>query len=174
MKKIIVILMAFFLVFGCAGFEVKIDKENAATVLQKSATSTVGYLIAKNNRKYIGEILDWYYQFKNFQKLGDIQTAFRDGKAKLASLISDDPFLQLQIQNAMSLLELSGDGPQVPSEIERYIDAVDWFMLGVLAAQSMEIAETSVMTGPKFATLPMLNVEFDHFPNMPGEIVECR
>ena len=140
MKRIIVILMAAFLLFGCAGMELGIDKEAASTVLQQSATSTVGYLIAKNNRTYIPQILDWYYQFKTYKEIGDIQDAFQEGRVKLSRLISDDPFLQLQIQNAMTLLKISGDGPQLPSEIDRYIEAVDWFMLGVMAAQTMEVS----------------------------------
>ena len=138
-KKIFVILIAVFFVFGCAGgdfnWPLKIDVDKDVTTgLQKVALSTTGYMIAKNNQKYIPEFVKWYNAFNLLIEQEDIQVAFQDGVAQLSTLISDDPYLQLQVKNAMSMLSISVDGPSLSEEVELYKQAVDSFMEGVIVA----------------------------------------
>ena len=132
MKKIVTILCALALV-SCAGMGIHIS-DNATSVLQDSAISTVGYLIVKNNPKFKQPIQDWYVTFQGASTLPTIQSMFKEGLNKLASSVSDDPYLTMQIQNAMQLLEINADGPQVEADIEKYQGYVRAFMMGVLAA----------------------------------------
>ena len=62
MKKLLVILLAISLI-ACAGIGVQLS-DNATTVLQNSATSTVGYLIVKNNPQFRDPITQWYMLFR--------------------------------------------------------------------------------------------------------------
>jgi len=62
MKKLISAFVVIMFI-GCVGVTVKPDI-NGITMLQKSAISTVGYLVAKNNPKYIPDLLKWYDTFK--------------------------------------------------------------------------------------------------------------
>jgi len=136
MKRLFVILMAAFFVFGCFGCSnLKVNvTPDTKTVLQKVAISTTGYLIAKNNQKYIPEFVKWHNAFNLLVDQADIQIAFRDGVAQLSTLISDDPYLQLQVRNAMTMLEINMDGPALPEEVAPYKAAVDSFMEGVIVA----------------------------------------
>ena len=131
MKKLLVILLAISLI-ACAGIGVQLS-DNATTVLQNSATSTVGYLIVKNNPQFRDPITQWYMLFKEADDLMTVQTMFRDGINKLAKSVSNDPFLSMQIANAMTLLEINFDGPQIELDIGRYQGVVDAFMMGVMA-----------------------------------------
>jgi len=133
MKKLIAIFIALLFV-GCVGLSVKPDN-NGITLLQKSAVSTVGYLVAKNNTKHIPDLLRWYDVFNGTKEFVDVQQAFKDGTGKLTALISDDPYLQLQINNAMAMLNISVDGPVIPEELDKYRDTVDLFMSGVKAVR---------------------------------------
>jgi len=131
MKKLVIILCALALI-SCAGIGVKLA-DNSATVLQNSATSTVGYLIVKNNPQFREPMITWYKAFQQAQELTDVQQMFQSGMMKLTSAVSNDPFLTLQIQNAINLLEINVEGPQVPEDIGKYQGYVDAFMMGVMA-----------------------------------------
>ena len=131
MRKLLVILLAISLI-ACAGIGVQLS-DNATTVLQNSATSTVGYLIVKNNPQFRDPITQWYTLFREADDLMTVQTMFRDGIEKLAKSVSDDPYLSMQIANAMTLLEINFDGPQIELDIGRYQGIVDAFMMGVMA-----------------------------------------
>ena len=131
MKKLLVILLAISLI-ACAGIGVQLS-DNATTVLQNSATSTVGYLIVKNNPQFRDPITQWYMLFREADDLMTVQTMFRDGIEKLAKSVSDDPYLSMQIANAMTLLEINFDGPQIELDIGKYQGIVDAFMMGVMA-----------------------------------------
>ena len=138
MKRILIAILAIVFLFGCvgcAGIDVKWDNEATISVIQKSATSTVGYLVAKNNKEYIPDLLEWYSTFNNLEEFVDIQTEYTNGIEKLSELISDDPYLQLQIKNVMSVLEINVEGPAIPEDLGKYKAVVDSFMLGVMAVQ---------------------------------------
>jgi len=136
MKKLISTLIAVMLmsVIGCVGVNIKPDI-NGISMLQKSAISTVGYLVAKNNPKYIPDLLKWYDTFKGLDEFIDVQSEYREGVMKLSAMVSGDPFLQMQIRNAVDMLEITFDGPVVPEELEKYSEVVDYFMIGVRAVQ---------------------------------------
>lgn len=131
MKKLVIILCALALI-SCAGVGVKLA-DNATTILQDSAISTVGYLIVKNNPKFREPMVEWYQAFKDVQDLTIIQTMFKEGLAKLSQSVSHDPFLTMQIQNAINLLEINVEGPQTELDLGRYQKIVDAFMMGVVA-----------------------------------------
>jgi len=126
---IAVLILAFA---GCAGVGVQIS-DNATTVLQNSATSTVGYLIVKNNPQFRDPMVEWYQVFKGANTLISVQSMFQEGIAKLSQSVSHDPFLTLQIQNAITLLEINVEGPQTELDIGKYQAVVDAFMMGVMA-----------------------------------------
>ena len=126
------VAVLLFLVVACAGVGVQLN-DNATTILQNSATSTVGYLIVKNNPQFRDPIIQWYMLFREADDLMTVQTMFRDGIEKLAKSVSDDPYLSMQIANAMTLLEINFDGPQIELDIGRYQGIVDAFMMGVMA-----------------------------------------
>ena len=126
---IAVIILAFV---ACAGVGVKVS-DDAVSVLQNSATATVGYLIVKNNPKYRDPMVQWYQTFKGVQDLPTVQAMFKEGIAKLSQSVSHDPFLTMQIQNAISLLEINVEGPQTELDLGKYQKIVDAFMMGVMA-----------------------------------------
>jgi len=135
MKKLCVILIAVFFLFGCAGMNIGIDNEAVVPILQQSAISTTGYLIAMNNQSYIPKMVEWYSYFQELESFEDVQAAFQAGVGQLSKMISDDPYLQLQIKNAMTLLKINMDGPQAIEELKKYKEVVDSFMSGVMAAR---------------------------------------
>ena len=130
-KKLIAAIVTMMFI-GCATVSIKPNDE-VLTVLQKSAVSTVGYLIAKNKPDRLYDILAWYSLFQNASEFVDIQAEYQNGIQKLSELISDDPFLQMQIKNAMDMLKISFEGPQLPDELTKYSQVVDYFMIGVSA-----------------------------------------
>ena len=131
MRKLLVILLAISLI-ACAGVGVQLN-DNATTILQNSATSTVGYLIVKNNPQFRDPMVEWYQVFKGANTLIAVQSMFQEGITKLSQSVSHVPFLTLQIQNAISLLEISVEGPATELDIGRYQGIVDAFMMGVMA-----------------------------------------
>lgn len=134
MKKTIIMgLILTLLLIGCAGTGIKLA-DNSATVLRNSATSTVGYLIVKNNPQFRAPMVEWYKAFQQTQGLTSVQQMFQAGIIQLSNAVSDDPFLILQINNAIKLLEINIDGPQTELDIEKYRIYVDSFMMGVSAA----------------------------------------
>jgi len=130
-KRLLIAIMCLGLL-GCAGIGVQIS-DNATTILQNSATSTVGYLIVKNNPQFRDPMVEWYQVFKEADSLISIQSMFQEGIEKLSQSVSHDPFLTLQIQNAISLLEINIEGPQTELDIGKYQAVVDAFMMGVMA-----------------------------------------
>ena len=134
MKRIRIFLIAIMCIsmLSCAGVGVQLS-DNATTILQNSATSTVGYLIVKKNPQFRDPMTEWYMAFKGVQDLATVQSMFQEGIAKLSQSVSHDPFLTLQIQNAISLLEINVEGPATELDIGKYQKVVESFMLGVLA-----------------------------------------
>jgi len=130
-KRLLIAIMCISML-SCAGVGVQLS-DNATTILQNSATSTVGYLIVKNNPQFRDPITQWYLLFREADDLMTVQTMFKDGVEKLAKSVSDDPFLSMQIASAMTLLEINFDGPQIELDIGRYQGVVDAFMMGVMA-----------------------------------------
>ena len=138
MKSIIrgiIIGIACIAFISCSGLGVNWSSD-VLTVVQKSTTSTVGYLIAKNNPEYIDDMIKWYTIFNTKDNFVDIQEHFQDGIGKLSALISDDQYLQLQVKNLAELIEITYDGPQIPEEVSKYKMVVDSFMDGVIAAKA--------------------------------------
>jgi len=131
MKRLLIAIMCLALM-ACAGVGVKLT-DNATTVLQNSATSTVGYLIVKNNPQFRDPMITWYQTFKGVNDLSSVQAMFKEGIAKLSQSVSHDPFLILQIQNAITLLEINVEGPATELDIGKYQEVVDAFMMGVMA-----------------------------------------
>ena len=96
MKRIRIFLIAILCIsmLSCAGVGVQLS-DNATTILQNSATSTVGYLIVKNNPQFRDPMTEWYMAFKGVQDLATVQSMFQEGIAKLSQSVSHDPFLTL-------------------------------------------------------------------------------
>lgn len=134
-RKIIILVMVLFFVVSCGTLGIKFS-DNSVTVLETATTSSIGYLIAKNNKDYIPKFVEWYADFnEKATTLAGMQSAFKDGLAQLTDLITKEPYLKLQIRTAMDLIEVTADGPQIESDMEKYKKVVDGFMLGVLEAQ---------------------------------------
>jgi len=131
MKRVLIAIMCLTLV-ACAGVGIKLA-DNAGSVLQTAGISSVGYLIIKNNPQFRDPIVDWYKMFNQVDELGSIKLMFQNGVAKLTQAVSHDPFLTMQIQSAMSMLEISVDGPETEFDISKYRRVVDAFLLGVLS-----------------------------------------
>jgi hypothetical protein len=131
MKKLIAIILAVAFV-GCASISLKPQAE-ILTELQKTAVSTVGYLVIKNNPDYVPKFKSWYENWKTTTEFELQQAGYQAGIQKLSELISKDPFLQLQMKNALAMMDITFEGPQVPGDIEQYNQVIDCFMLGVSA-----------------------------------------
>ena len=132
MKRLALCVVLILALTACGTVGVKLS-DQAGTVLQDSATMTVGYLIVKNNPKFRDPMVQWYQAFKGVNDLANVQAMFKEGLAKLSQSVSHDPFLTMQIQNAMNLLEINFEGPQTELDIGKYKNIVDSFMLGVVA-----------------------------------------
>ena len=131
MKKLLIAIMCLGLL-GCGTVGLQFS-DDSSTILQASAISTVGYLVVKNNPEFRPKMMEWYKTFQGASTLITVQTMFKEGLDKLASSVSKDPYLTMQIQNAMTLLEINVEGPQVEVDIEKYQEYVRSFMMGVTA-----------------------------------------
>ena len=134
LRLVLIGVAIMFMFTGCVGMTVKTDT-NSVTMLQRSAVSTVGYLVAKNNPKYIPDLLKWYDGYQKLDEFVDLQTEYKEGVMKLSAMVSGDPFLQMQIRNAVSMLQITFEGPTVQEELGKYSEIVDYFMVGVMAVQ---------------------------------------
>ncbi len=114
--------------------KIKIDEE-ALSIIEMTALTTLGYLVGKNNRDYIDDMESWYALFQGTGELIDVQETYKHGLHRLIEDLTDDKFLQLQIENTMSLLKIDIEGPQIPEELKRYRKIVDSFMSGVKTAK---------------------------------------
>jgi len=77
----------------------------------------------------------WYAIFQGHNEILDLQEAYKHAVHTLAEKLTDDKFLQLQLENAMALLEINAEGPKIPEEVQRYRKIVDIFMSGVKTAK---------------------------------------
>ena len=128
MKKLLTVGLVVLFVFSVMGCK----QEDGNKELQTTIASSVGYLIAKNKPELSNDMIKWYDSFIMVSD-SDFQPGYQDGIAKLIAMVTDDPFLSFQIQNAMGLLGISALGPKVPDEVEQYRYIVDAFMIGVAA-----------------------------------------
>jgi len=111
--------------------KIKVNEE-ALSIIEITALTTLGYLTGKNKPSYVDEIESWYGIFQGKIELPDVQESYQHATDRLIEeLADDDPFLKLQIENTMNLLEIDMEGPKLPEEIQRYRKVVDAFMSGV-------------------------------------------
>jgi len=129
MKKILLGLLILSFV-SCASISIK-PTESYLTQIQKTGTAAIGYYIAKNNIVHIPEILAWYEVFKKREALLDVKAEYKKGIKKLTEMISDDIFIQGQIEELINSLGIMVEGPEIPGEIQKYQEVVKHFMLGV-------------------------------------------
>jgi len=129
MKRLFATVVIVLFVLSVIGCKTEADNKD----IQKTIASTVGYLIAKNKPELAGDMIKWYDEFINISD-NDFKVGYQDGISKLIAMVTDDPFLSFQLQNAMNLIGISISGPMIPGEIEQYRYIVDAFMIGVSAA----------------------------------------
>lgn len=112
-------------------------REDALSVAEMAALSSVGYFVGRNNKEHIDDILEWY---SVLQLAGDsdFEKMFDEGLHKLVDMISDNPFIQLQLMNVLKLIEIDVDNPLEGFDLGRYQNIVNNFMAGITAA-SMEV-----------------------------------
>lgn len=126
-----VLIFAVFLI-GCAGIGLKIS-DQADQVIKDGVISTVSYLIIKNNPKFRDPLIKWYEEFLALKDFDNLKSKFKDGIEKLSQSVSHDPYLTMQIQRAMGLIEISPEGPATELDLGKYQHVVDVFMEGVIA-----------------------------------------
>jgi len=148
MKKLTaVFIIIIMMTAGCAGLSINPDADGI-TMLQKSAVSTIGYLVADSKQEYIPDLLKWYAVFNSTDDFIDVQQVFKAGTDRLMALLDDHPYLQLQIRNAMDMLNISINGPVIPADLSKYRKVVDLFMSGVNAVQ-VTTTGWHIKTGPR-------------------------
>jgi len=132
-KKLLVVLMCLGMI-SCAGVsDVGVTiSDDATEILTDGVISAVGYLIVKNNPQLREPLRNWYLDFIELKELDVIQKAYQEGISGLIKSVSHDPFLVMQIQNAMKVVQIDATGPMVELDIGKYQRVVDAFMLGVM------------------------------------------
>ena len=132
-KRMLIAIMCLGMI-SCAGVSdigVSIS-DDANGILTDGVTQTVGYLIVKNNPQLREPLRDWYLDFIELKEFDAIKLAYQTGIAGLSKAVSNDPFLLMQIQNAMKVVKIDYNGPQTVLELGKYQRVVDNFMLGVM------------------------------------------
>ena len=132
-KRLLLVLMCLGMI-SCAGvgdMGVTIS-DDATEILTDGVVSTVGYLIVKNNPQLREPLRAWYLDFIELKELNAIQLAYQNGISALIKSVSHDPFLVMQIQNAMKVVQIDFTGPTIELDIGKYQRVVDAFMLGVM------------------------------------------
>ena len=110
----------------------KINKnDKALSMIEVTTLSTVGYLVAKKNPDWVDDMESWYGLFQNTGEFTEVQDMYKHAIHTLIEKVTDDKFLQLQIKNAMTLLEIDFEGPKLPEIAPRYRKIIDAFMSGV-------------------------------------------
>ena len=110
----------------------KIHKNDEALELVEIMTlSTLGHLVAKKNPDWIDDMESWDGLFQNAGGFTKLQELYKHAMHTLIEKVTDDPFLQVQIENAMTLLGLEMMMPDLPEIAPRYRKIVDAFMTGV-------------------------------------------
>jgi len=97
--------------------------------------SSVGFLFADSHKELIPKIEKWHAMFNTANGFIDAQALLKEGLDQLVEKISNKPFIQFQLKQAMALMELSYDGPVIEADLSKYKKCVDAFMTGVLSAK---------------------------------------
>ena len=114
--------------------EIEINDE-ALTIIETMALSTLGHYVGLNNRDKIERMEGWYAAFQAVTGVSDFQEAFQHGTNFLIEKFADDEFIQMQIRTLLSLLKITVEGPSEETEMPWYRKIVDAFMAGVKTAK---------------------------------------
>jgi hypothetical protein len=109
--------------------------DEALTIVETMALSTLGHYVGLNNRDKIDKMEGWYAAFQAIVGLEDFQEAFNHATSYLVNEFTDDAFIQMQIRTLLSLLKITVEGPTKETEMPWYRKIVDAFMSGVKTAK---------------------------------------
>lgn len=131
MKRLVLCAVLILALVACGTVGVKLS-DQAETMLMDTTISTLGFLIIKNNPTYREAMVDWYLGFKKLDDFNLIQKAYQEGIARLSKAVSHEPYLVMQLQSLMSMVQITSTGPKVPEELLRYTSIIDSFFKGVM------------------------------------------
>lgn len=101
MKKILIGVLALLFLTGCGHVQLKSD---TAEIAAGTIAVTAGYLIGKNNPEKVADWNQWIDRIVSFEA-GDSVLNFEVLLSKGFNLVIDEPFLELQFNKLIRLLE---------------------------------------------------------------------
>jgi len=140
MKKLLVSVLALLFLTACGGVQLKSD---TAEIAAGATAATAGYLIGKNNPDKVTSWVEWADKLIDLEQ-GTTVISFEILLAKGFDLIADEPFLELQFNKLIRLLEFPElqppDMPFLKNEYLEYIrliigDFKDGLLAGLDEAQ---------------------------------------
>ena len=136
MKTLLVSVLALLFLTGCAGVQLKSD---TAEIAAGATAATAGYLIGKNNPDRVTDWIEWADKLLDLEQ-GASVVSFESLLAKGFDLLVDEPFLELQFNKLIRLLEFPElQPPEVAFLKAEYLEYIKLivgdFRDGLLAGQ---------------------------------------
>ena len=123
MKRNLVILgIAILFLTACAGVSIK--KDQTTETVADIAAGTIGYYVGKNNVDLIPEWNKWLDKILALQQ-GDTVFSYEELLKKGFALVTDEPYLEMQLNKLIRLLEFPElQPPELPFLTGDYIEMV--------------------------------------------------
>ena len=123
MKRNLVILgIAILFLTACAGVSIK--KDQTTETVADIAAGTIGYYVGKNNVDLIPEWNKWLDKILALQQ-GDTVFSYEELLKKGFALVTDEPYLEMQLKKLIRLLEFPElQPPELPFLTSDYIEMV--------------------------------------------------
>jgi len=136
-KKLFVLLILAIFLGGCAGISLKSDTTEVAIDV---SASTIGYLVGQKNLEKIPNWNEWIDKILAIE-YGTPTLSYEKLLAKGFEIVLDSPFLEMQLNKLIKLLEFPEiQPPELPFLKEEYINLVKivmgGFRDGLVAAQT--------------------------------------
>lgn len=123
MKKLFVSVLALLFLTACGGGGVSL-RSDTAEIAAGATAATAGYLIGTNNPDKITDWVKWADKLLDFEQ-GASVVSFESLLAKGFDLVVDEPFLELQFNKLIRLLEFPElQPPEIPFLKAEYLEYI--------------------------------------------------
>ena len=123
-KKLFLITLSLLFLTGCASTGVQLKKDVSTEIAIDISASTIGYLVGQNNIEKIPEWNRWLDTVLEIGE-GDSVVSFEKLLAKGFDLVIDEPFLKMQLEKLIRLIEFPElQPPELPFLKGEYVELV--------------------------------------------------
>lgn len=137
-RNLLILSLATLFLIGCAGVSLKSDTTQIAADV---SASTIGYLVGQNNPEKISEWNTWLNKLLSLES-GDAVISYEKLLAKGFDFVIDEPFLEMQLNKLIRLLEFPElQPPPLPFLKAEYIEMVKIVLGGFKDGLQAALAE---------------------------------